>query len=125
MSYAAFGSDSRVLQTCPTPADMPGMERRRDPRLPTDMPAVISRLDIEEPARTVTVVNVSTLGVAVASAVEIPVHSPVRLDWSDGLLLGEVVHVRPDASGFILGLCIRHSLNDLAGIEASSATFCR
>lgn len=99
------------------------MERRREPRLKTNTPATIRRLDLNGPPLDATIVDVSGLGVAVKTLSEIPLRAVVRLDWSDGLLLGEVVHSRSDASAVTLGIRVRHSLNDLAGLAANRAAF--
>jgi hypothetical protein len=107
------------------PADMTGMERRREPRLEIETPATLSRLDT--PARPISavVVNVSGLGLALRTPYPMPSHTPARLDWNGGLLLGEVVYSRREGAGFTLGVSIRHSLHDLAGLAAACEAFVR
>ena len=102
---------------------MTGMERRREPRVEMELPATLSRLDT--PARPVSavVVNVSRLGVALRTPHAIPLHTPVQLEWNGGLLLGEVVYSRCEDAAFTLGVSIRHSLHDLAGLAAACEAF--
>lgn len=59
------------------------------------------------------ILEASGSGMRVKLRFSIPVNALVRMETSDLLLLGEVMHCEPDGDGFRIAVSIRHSLQHL------------
>lgn len=88
------------------------MERRAEPRLETDYPVTVTRLDgNHNSAVHARIVNVSGRGLGLELHCPIPAGALVQIECRDHLLLGEVVYGQPGRDGlYTLGLNIEHSL---------------
>ena len=91
------------------------MERRRETRFAVDQPATVTRLNMEGRTFTAVIANVSGVGLCLRSPQPAEPGWVLRIDSGAGLLLGEVVHCRPEPGGlFLIGLRIEHALYNAA-----------
>jgi len=97
------------------------MERRSEPRVQANAPVIITVLvgQRQEPMGGM-IQEVSGSGMRVRLPQAIARNTPVRIETSDMLLLGEVVRCEPADNEFHLGLMLRHSLQDLHDLERLS-----
>lgn len=86
-------------------------ERRRELRLPADCPAVITVLGIDPPwTIRGTVADLSGRGLGLKASSPIALHSPVKVESDDLLLLGEVCRCQAVGDDFSLGLQVQEWL---------------
>ncbi len=92
------------------------MERRSEPRLTTDEPAIVTQLD-QRRLHTGLMVEISGNSLTMKLPTAIASGTPVKVDAWDLLMLGEVVRCEPAGDGFRVALTLRHSLRDLHALE--------
>ncbi len=99
------------------------MERRRESRHEFNISARLRLLEPVVQDMAVTVEEVSCAGARLRSSQAVPVSSPVRLEWSDTMFLGECVHSSPAPDGgFIAGIHfdqVLRGLEDLRNLMAA------
>ena len=90
------------------------MDRRAEPRVPTDL---IARLTVlAEPSITVEgrVINASGRGLRILVDAPVPVNLPVRIDTGDSVLLGEICYCAPEGGHFGVGLQLDEVLAEVS-----------
>lgn len=85
------------------------MDRRREPRFECQQPARIINLRNDETLDG-WVINVSGRGMQVRLPRRLPVNTPVRLDYGDTLLLGDICYCQDDGDTALCGIILAHSL---------------
>jgi hypothetical protein len=92
------------------------MERRHQIRFECNRPARVFLLKETQPARIVRghVLNVSGRGMQLATSEPMPVGLPVRVEWDDLLVLGEICYSRISSGGeYSAGLRLEQALTNL------------
>jgi hypothetical protein len=80
------------------------MDLRQHERLKTQLEVRVVDLTWDEPAVRGEMVDVSSAGVCVVLPSEMAHGDTVRVDFSEGSLFGQVVHVTPGQGGFVTGV---------------------
>ncbi len=94
------------------------MERRKKARFPSDTPVTVTVLDGEkQPAISGRVVDMSGCGLRLSVPQPIPVGSPVKVEGTDMLLLGEACRSQPSQDGYDVALEIAQSLASLSDLD--------
>lgn len=97
------------------------MERRIEPRFEANEPVVVTELSSRTRQRAGGMIHdISGGGMLIKLPRAIASSTPVRVETSEMLLLGEVVRCEPEGEYFRVGLKIRHSLKDLHDLERLS-----
>ncbi|MFZ5927473.1 MAG: PilZ domain-containing protein [Acidobacteriota bacterium] len=100
------------------------MERRTTRREPVKIQAVLSTLHEEGgqarkgPPVEVTVEEISGRGARVRLPLSLRPGTLVQLETREDLLLGEVIHCRGEAGGFVAGMEVDCVLHSMAGVRA-------
>ena len=92
------------------------MERRREPRFAADQSISVTLLGVPEircPAR---ISNVCSWGMAIKMECPAPPGTMLRIEFADGVALGEAVHCREAAGGYYVGITLDHALKSLANL---------
>ncbi len=89
-----------------------GMEQRSHPRFDANEPVHVTVLSEPEALFSGRLTNYSTSGIGLWIDGRIPFGSVVRVEWSDGLLIGEVCYCSPRDGGYSLGLKMERPLYD-------------
>jgi hypothetical protein len=92
------------------------MERRREPRYAADQPVVVTILGEREIRRPAQIKNVCCWGMAVEIDYPAPPGTPVRIEFDDGVALGESLHCREVAGSYYVGISLDQSLKSLANL---------
>ncbi len=92
------------------------MERRKEARVSSTQPALLTILGGEGRKLPVTIENRSQSGLAIRVSQALPLSSPVRIDTGDQLLLGEVCHCSPSGDGYVVGLQVEHVVRHLPAL---------
>lgn len=94
------------------------MERRSEVRVELNEPVVVTPLGARprEPLGGM-IVNMSGSGMLMKVPHPLKADTLVRIEASNMLLLGEVAHCEPHATGFRVGILIRHSLQNLKALQ--------
>ena len=88
------------------------MERRKKARLPSHAPVTITVLgDEKQPAISGRVLDMSGCGMLLSVPQPIPIGSPVKIEGSDMLFLGEICRSEPVPGGYNVALEAAHSLS--------------
>jgi hypothetical protein len=97
------------------------MDRRKEPRLRADEPALMTVLD--EPGRVFAGRIADMSGRGMRLLVEEPVRpgAAVQVDWADALLLGEVCYCQVAEGGYSIGLNFEQALFDTAELARLAA----
>jgi hypothetical protein len=80
------------------------MDLRQHDRLRTQLEVRVVDMTWDEPAVRGEMVDVSSAGVCVVLPSELPYGDIVRVDFSEGSLFGQVIHVTPGQGGFRTGV---------------------
>jgi hypothetical protein len=100
----------------------PHNERRKEPRLVTNLPVMVTVLGIHpQEAISGQVLDMSGGGVLLGLRVSVPCGSPVKVEGDDMLLLGEVCRSEADAEQYRVAVIIRHFVDGLAELERMNA----
>ncbi len=106
-----------MLKKRPVRADNADMDFRQHERFRTSFPVCVVNLKWEEPPVKGDMVDVSAAGVCVVTPSELEMGTVVRVDFSEGSLFGQVIHITPGGGGFRTGIEIFDALlekSDLA-----------
>ena len=93
------------------------MDRRRETRFQTNTQARITILGQNAPVLAGVVVSVSSGGMRLSVSGPVPQNAAIKIEWADGLALGEVCWCRPEAQGLSIGVRLEHSLGCLGELE--------
>ena len=80
------------------------MDLRRHPRFQTDEELKVTLLDRPQDSLVGKLQDASDFGVGITLTQELAVGLLVRVEWSDTLLLGEVIHCQRQGDEFIAGI---------------------
>ena len=94
------------------------MERRREPRVDAGQPVSLVLLDREGPPLAARVRDASAAGLALVLQSPLTPGQLVCIEHGDHLLLGEVVHARPEEFDFVAGIHIRHAVHHLNSLAS-------
>ncbi len=95
------------------------MEKRREPRIPVDHEVGVTLLGGEPLQLTGRISNISGRGIRLLLPQKIALGTALRVDWPDGLLLGEVCYCQAEeGGGFSAGLTLEHVLYNLHELAA-------
>lgn len=93
------------------------MDRRQEPRVETDQEVNITLVG-EHPATYVgRVINFSGRGMRLVLAQPLPRKAPIRVDWNDSLLLGEVCYNAQQGDHYAVGLTLDQALLGVAELS--------
>jgi hypothetical protein len=92
------------------------MERRREPRVAADQPVVVTLLGAQEIRRPAQVRNVCSWGMAIEMPCPAPPGTLLRIEFDDGVALGESLHCREAAGSYYVGITIDQALKSLANL---------
>ena len=92
------------------------MERRREPRFAADQPVVVTLLGVPETRRTAEIKNVCSWGMALEMPCPAPPGTLLRIEFADGVALGESVHCREAAGSYYVGITLDQALKSLANL---------
>ena len=89
------------------------MERRRETRVPADLPVELTVLGSNEGAGPAQVIEISGHGLQLVVHRPVPINAAVKVDGDDWLMLGEVCYCRQEGLQYVVGLQIDQSLHGL------------
>jgi len=92
------------------------MERRREPRFAADQPVVVTLLGDREIRRPARIMNVCSWGMAVEMDCPAPPGTLLRIEFEDGIALGESLHCREAAGAYYVGITLDQALKSLANL---------
>ena len=93
-------------------------ERRREYRVPTKEPVLITLLGPPGgPPMQSTITDLSGSGLKVLSPRPLPCGALVRVEGPNRLMLGEVLRSLPEGDSFIIGIMVKHALHSLTDLE--------
>jgi hypothetical protein len=92
------------------------MERRREPRFAADQPVVVTLLGDQKIRRPAQVKNVCSWGMAIELPCPAPVGTMLRIEFDDGVALGESIHCREAAGSYYVGVTLDQSLKSLSNL---------
>ena len=92
------------------------MERRREPRFAAEQSVVVTLLGAGEIRRPAQVKNVCSWGMAVEMDRPAPPGTLLRVEFEDGVALGESVHCREAAGAYYVGITLDQALKSLANL---------
>ena len=98
-------------------ADMLIMDRRRELRVTSDQKVDVTELGPNRREMEGIAINMSGRGISIFVTDPFSPGDPVRLEFDDALLLGEVCYCRPQNEGFVVGIEIDQALEGLAELE--------
>ncbi len=95
------------------------MERRKELRFEANEPVAVTELDSGHRHHAVggMIRDVSAGGMLMKLPHRIECKALVRVETSCMLLLGEVVRCAPEGESFLVGIAVRHSLQDLKSLD--------
>lgn len=86
------------------------VERRQEPRCRPEQPMRVTVLDPTHREIMASVIDVSSGGLCLWLSSLIPAGTPVEVETSDTLLLGDICYCRTDGDGFRVGLIVKHRI---------------
>ena len=92
------------------------MERRREPRFAADQQVVVTLLGAEKIRRPARVRNVCTWGMAIEIDCPAPPGTLLRIEFDDGIVLGESLHCREAVGSYYVGITLDQALKSLANL---------
>jgi hypothetical protein len=92
------------------------MERRREPRFAADQSVVVTLLGVQEVSRQAQIKNVCSWGMAIEMPCPAPPGTQLRVEFDDGVALGESVHCREAGGSYYVGITLDHALKSLANL---------
>jgi hypothetical protein len=96
------------------------MDERSEQRTETSEPAMVTVLDEPEAPLPATVANYSPSGMRLLLDRPMRFDAPVKIEWGNRLLLGEVCYSRPEGHGFSVGISLLQALFDVAEVQRLS-----
>jgi hypothetical protein len=97
--------------------DKPRVERRSEPRAAAKERVIVTELGQGRRPHVGLIVEVSGNSLTLKLVTAIARGTPVQVETTDMLMLGEVARCDPAEDGFRLALTLRHSLHDLQALE--------
>jgi hypothetical protein len=92
------------------------MERRREPRFAADQSIVVTLLGGPEIRRPAEIKNFCSWGMAIEMRCPAPPGTLLRIEFDDGVVLGESVHCREAAGAYYVGITLDQALKSLANL---------
>jgi hypothetical protein len=92
------------------------MDRRREPRFAADQPVVVTLLGIPEIRRTAQIKNVCSWGMAIEMPCPAPPGTLLKIEFEDGVALGESVHCHDVTGAYYVGVTLDQALKSLANL---------
>jgi hypothetical protein len=92
------------------------MERRREPRFAAEQPVVVTLLGARKIRRPAQIKNVCSSGMAIEMDRPAPPGTLLRIEFEDGVTLGESVHCREAAGSYYVGITLDQALKSLANL---------
>ena len=89
------------------------MERRREARIPTDLPVELTVLGDSESSGPAQAIEASGHGLQLVVHRPIPVNAAVKVEGEDWMMLGEVCYCRQEGIHYVVGLQIEQTLEGL------------
>lgn len=86
------------------------MEKRGAPRIEADQVLRLTTLDQQPQEMMGKMVNISIAGMRLFVDRPLALGLPLKLEWDESLLLGEVCYCQPVEGGYALGLQLEHVL---------------
>jgi hypothetical protein len=93
------------------------MERRQEPRVAAKERVTVTELGPDRHAHVGLIVEVSERSLTMKLVTAIDLGTPVQVETTNILMLGEVLRCEPADEGFRIALTLRHSLQDLQALE--------
>ena len=95
-------------------------DRRSELRFPVRQPVTVTDLTHPQEAFTGWISDISERGMRLLTDRRLALETPVRVETSNVLFLGEVCYCHPEGTGYSVGLELEHCLSDL--IELARVT---
>jgi hypothetical protein len=89
------------------------MDRRSEHRFDSDKPVRVTLLGAEPRTFDGRVVNFSGRGMRLSVDEAVPPRGPVRVDWGDSILVGEICYVAEADGKYAVGLLLDRALKHL------------
>jgi hypothetical protein len=86
------------------------VDRRQEPRFLLAQPLRVTLLDPTHKELEASVIDVSAGGLCLHLPLRIPAGTPVKVETSDTLLLGDICYCTPTDDGFRAGLVVKHRM---------------
>ena len=99
------------------------MEQRREHRVPTEQPIVLTVLGDLERRLTATIKNASGRGLGIISPEFVPLGAAVKLEIGDSIFLGESMYCKSMEDAYFLGIELTEVLCGLAALSRMSQEF--
>jgi hypothetical protein len=99
------------------------MEHRRENRVPTEQPVIVTVLGDSERRLTAIVKNASGRGLGLISSESVLSGTAVKIEFGDSIFLGEAMYCKTMADGFYLGIELTEVLSGLAALSRMAQVF--
>jgi hypothetical protein len=99
------------------------LERRSQPRFPTDQPVMITVLPGGQTAFPGCIVNVSGRGLQLKMPCRVSPEDFLKVTWGETMLLTEVCYCEPAGQEYIAGVNVEHALYNLAQLADQQREF--
>jgi hypothetical protein len=99
------------------------MNQRRAPRFETNQCVSVTLFGEPDIRVTARIRNVSMRGMGLELQGPVAIGAPLKIDFDDGLLLGEVIYCREDGASFYVGVELEQALYGLADFAKTLGGF--
>ena len=99
------------------------MEQRRENRVPTEQPVIITVLGDVETRLEAHIKNATGRGLGLMSSEPIPTGAAVKIEFGDSIFLGEAMYCTPLEGGYFLGIELTEVLSGLAALSRMAEEF--
>jgi len=99
------------------------MENRREPRFASDQTVSITILGDPEIQRTGKVRNASGRGLGVEMAFPVGIGSALKIELTDGVVLGEAMYCRGQNGSYFVGIALEQALFGLSELSQAFQAF--
>ena len=99
------------------------MEHRREHRVPTEQPVILTVLRDPERRLTATVKNASGRGLGLISSESVPSGAAVKIEFGDSIFLGEAMYWKAVEGGYYVGIELTEVLSGLAALSRMALAF--
>jgi hypothetical protein len=99
------------------------MDLRQTPRVPTEKVVKLVVLGDPEIVAQATVRDASEKGLGLVSTKPAPVGSAVQIEFEDSIFLGESIHCKETAEGFLVGIELKEVLSGVAALARMAERF--
>jgi|SRR5580704_10625442 hypothetical protein len=99
------------------------MEHRREQRVPTEQPVILTVLGDLEKRLIATVKNASGRGLGLIASQSVPSGAALKIEIGDAIFLGEAMYCKAMENGYYIGIELNEVLSGLAALSRMAQAF--